>query len=126
MKILHVVGGELNSGASIGALNLHEKLLKNNIKSFVLTNSKISTRKKSHIFFLYKNYYIRNFIYILINYLPKIFYIISNYLIPNSLYNSHIKFSNQFFFALKICLSVNLLNKCISFNIKYTNYYRII
>ena len=74
MKILHVVGGELSSGASIGALNLHEKLLKNNIKSFILTNSKNNTRKKTHIFFLYKNYYIRNFIYTLINYLPKLFY----------------------------------------------------
>jgi glycosyltransferase involved in cell wall biosynthesis len=74
MKILHVIGGELNSGASIGALNLHKKLRKNNIDSFVLTNAKSSIDSDPYTYSISKSHNIKNFFYRVINFLPKIFY----------------------------------------------------
>ena len=41
MKVLHLVLGNLNGGAFLGALNLHNELNKNNIKSILLNDIKI-------------------------------------------------------------------------------------
>lgn len=40
MKVLHLVGGELNGGAARGAFWLHEGLLRRGVESKILTNSK--------------------------------------------------------------------------------------
>ena len=49
MKVLHLVSGNLDGGAFLGALNLHNELNKNNVKSLIVNDSDI------------KNIYIKNY-----------------------------------------------------------------
>ena len=41
MKVLHLVSGNLDGGAFLGALNLHNELNKNNVKSLIVNDSDI-------------------------------------------------------------------------------------
>jgi len=47
MKILHIVGGSSTNGAFKGAAILHKGLLKHNIKSKILSDTRISKNFKN-------------------------------------------------------------------------------
>jgi glycosyltransferase involved in cell wall biosynthesis len=52
LKVMHVVGGELNGGAAKGALNLHRALLESNVESYLVTNSRYIESNVSNIIYV--------------------------------------------------------------------------
>ena len=81
MKVLHLVSGNLNGGAFLGALNLHNELNKNNIKSIILNDSDIKNINIKNYHALSENNLIIKFKIKLINFLnnlPKLIYLKKN------------------------------------------------
>lgn len=55
MKILHIIGGNINGGAAKGAINLHKGLLHNKQSSRILTNSSVKTSYNDNSIFYYNS-----------------------------------------------------------------------
>ena len=96
MKILHLVSGSAKSGAFKGAYLLHDYLLKEDIKSKILNNTKLIELKKLNNVYTVNNNLLSNLkinFFSILDRFPKIFF----------LKRKKTSFSNNFF-------GVNLIN----------------